>query len=357
VSEPTESRSPRAAFAAALTPLSVVYGAVIRARNARFDRGLGVNRVPRPVISVGNVTTGGTGKTPMVMLIVERLRARGRRPVIAMRGYGARRGEASDEELEYRERLGASVPIVTHPDRVAALNRFFADADRAEFDAVVLDDAFQHRRIHRDLDLVLIDATAGTLRDRLLPVGRLREPLDGLRRAHGVIVTRAERIDEALARGIERFHGRPPLAWAKHVWSIVHVHEAGVTRTESVKWLQGRRVAVMLGVGNPGAIERQLERAGAVVARRITARDHARYRDERVRAALASAAGAADVIVITSKDWMKIRSLPCVPDAPVPIVSPGLTIEFVAGEPALVDAIDRAASAPAGGGYTDSGAS
>jgi tetraacyldisaccharide 4'-kinase len=357
VSEPTEPRWSRTAFAAALAPLSAVYGAVIRARNARFDRGLGVHRVPRPVISVGNVTTGGTGKTPMVMWIVERMLARGRRPVIAMRGYGARPGDAGDEELEYREKFGASVPIVAHPDRVAALNRFFADADRAEFDAVVLDDAFQHRRIHRDLDLVLIDATADTLHDRLLPAGRLREPLGGLRRAHGVVVTRAERVDEALAREIERFHGRPPLAWATHVWSHVHVHESGTTRSEPVEWLQGRRVVVMLGVGNPGAIERQLQRAGAVITRRIAARDHAKYHDDRVRAVLASAAGAADAIVITSKDWMKIRSLPCVADAPVPIASPGLTIEFVAGQPALVDAIDRAASARAGGGYTDSGAS
>ena len=99
------------------------YRLAIRARNARFDRGVGVATVDRPVISVGNLTTGGVGKTPMVMWLVELLTKHGHRPVIAMRGYGSARGERSDEEAEYLDRL-SDVPVLADPDRAAALREF-----------------------------------------------------------------------------------------------------------------------------------------------------------------------------------------------------------------------------------------
>ncbi len=208
---------PLPGYMAPLTiPASWIYGAAVAARNARLDRGGGVAAIDRPVVSVGNLTAGGAGKTPMVAWIADLLGAHGRKPVIAMRGYGARPPEPSDEEAEYALRL-PDVPVVADPDRLSALRRFL-DANPA-VDSVLLDDGFQHRRLARDLDLVLIDATRETLGDRLLPAGFLREPPSALRRADAVVVTRAVRVDDAIAAKIRAAHGRPPVAWSRHVWT------------------------------------------------------------------------------------------------------------------------------------------
>ena len=199
-------------FAPLTVPASWLYRFAINVRNARFDRGVGVVTLDRPVISVGNLTTGGVGKTPMVMWIAELLRRHDYRPVIGMRGYGARRGERSDEEAEYLDRLD-DVAVVAEPDRAAALSTFLED--HREVDCAILDDGFQHRRIARQLDLVLIDASRRTLTDRFLPAGHLREPIANLQRADAVIVTRAEAIDVSLSAQIAQNLGKPPVSPAR----------------------------------------------------------------------------------------------------------------------------------------------
>jgi tetraacyldisaccharide 4'-kinase len=223
VSGSRDAKPPRSPLPRALRPVTVpasrIYGMIVAARNRRFDRGQGVQRIDRPVISIGNLTTGGTGKTPIVTWFAREMLAAGHHPAIAMRGYNARPGQLSDEQAEYGELL-PDVPVVANPDRVTALREFLPQ--HPEVDCVLLDDGFQHRQLHRDLDLVLIDAEAGTLRDELLPAGNLREEVGELRRADGVIVTHAKEVDAELAREIERWHGRPPIAWAKHRWKGLH---------------------------------------------------------------------------------------------------------------------------------------
>jgi tetraacyldisaccharide 4'-kinase len=307
-------------------PASWLYGLVIRARNARFDRGRGVESIGVPVISVGNLSTGGVGKTPMVTWVARQLADRGRRPAIAMRGYAARPPAASDEQAEYAERL-PQVPVVANPDRLAAL-RAFLSQDRA-VDCVLLDDGFQHRRIDRDLDLVLIDASRDTLHDRLLPAGHLRESPASLERADAVVVTRADAVDSALADMIKRHHGRPPLAWCRHAWTSLAVHEPG-RRCEPVQWLRGKRVLTLLGVGHPSSIIEQLEQAGATVAANVPARDHEQY--ERPKLALAaSLCEGVDAMVMTGKDWTKARALIDWSTWPVPVVVPALAIDVFEG--------------------------
>ena len=161
-------------------PASWIYAAVVGIRNRGFDRGRNVWKADLPVISVGNLTLGGVGKSPMVAWIADLLIRQGHAPVIAMRGYMARPGEMADEHAEYLDRL-EEIKVVASPDRTGALKSFLSD--NTQIDCILLDDGFQHRYIHRDLDLVLIDATRNTLRDRLLPQGRLREPLVNLQRA------------------------------------------------------------------------------------------------------------------------------------------------------------------------------
>jgi len=302
-------------------PASWIYGAAVRRRNLRYDRGEPA-RVSVPVISVGNVTAGGSGKTPCVRWIAERLLAAG-----------------SDEELEHRERL-PEVPVVVDPDRTRALGDFLPR--HQDVDCVVLDDGFQHRRLHRDLDLVLVDATRDALDGPLLPSGYLREPACGLLRADAVIVTRARGVDEALGARIAAHHGRPPLAWSRHAWSGLDVHGA---ETEHVgcDWLDGRGVAVMFGVGNPDAVTQQVREAGATVTMSIPVRDHQHYTGaflDRVRSRLAGT----DALVMTAKDWVKTRPLIDFRSWPAPIVVPRMDLEIFAGADELQSLILRTVS-------------
>ena len=313
-------------------PASWLYGLAVGVRNRRFDRGRGVTRIDVPVVSAGNITAGGAGKTPTVMWMAAWLRSAGHHPAIAMRGYAARPGEPSDEQQEHGSRL-PEVHVVADPHRAAALRAFLPA--HPEVDCVLLDDGFQHRGLQRDLDLVLIDASRNTMGDRLLPWGYLREPPANLRRADAVVVTRAASVDGKLAAQIERHHGRPPVAWCRHAWTrlqIMKPHDGA--EVADVPWLRGKRVVTLLGVGNPAPIFGQLEAAGATVACDVPARDHERY--ERPKLVLArSLCEGADAFVMTGKDWVKARHLIDLSSWPAPIVVPWLEIEIFAGADAL----------------------
>lgn len=327
-----------AALAPITWPASLVYGAVVRRRNARFDR-IGGWRAPRPVMSVGNLTAGGTGKSPMVRWVVETLRAMGRSPAVAMRGH--RGGAMSDEVLEHRDAM-PGLPIAVGADRVAAITALLHDAPT--IDAIVLDDGFQHRAVARDLDLVLVDATRHGLDGGLLPAGWLREPAANLRRATAVVVTRATRVDDALARRIESLHGRAPIAWTSHGWTGMRVYDGGADRAEPVAWLHARRVAVWAGVGNPQPLHAQVRQSGAVVVHMPTLRDHHAYARDGVRTLLELAAKAgAEAVLCTPKDWVKVRGL--LPAGHLPVARPELALTCLHGGEALREAVRGAIDA------------
>ncbi|MHC5003477.1 MAG: tetraacyldisaccharide 4'-kinase [Planctomycetota bacterium] len=331
---------PLPAFLLPITvPLSWVYGLAIAQRNRRFDRGVGAETLPVPVVSVGNLTTGGAGKTPMVAWMADLLVAAGHRPLVAMRGYGARAGETSDEEAEYASRI-PRVPVVADPCRADAVRRYLAAHPDDRVDGVLLDDGFQHRRIRRDLDVVLIDAGSAALTDRLLPAGHLREPPSSLRRADAVVITHAESPDEALAGRVQRHAGRPPVAWTRHRWTGLTVHTADGAPTREVDWLGGRRVATMLGVARPEGVRRQVERAGATIVIDVPVRDHERYDPARV-AAVGPMCDGLDALLCTGKDWVKLRELVDLRRWPCPVVVPDLRLEFLAGEAELSEQIRR----------------
>ncbi len=328
-----------------LTPATLVYATVVDWRRRRFDSGTGVIRLDPPVISVGNLVAGGTGKSPVCRTIAGHLLQSGRRPAIAMRGYRAGATGVSDEAAEYARRL-PDVPLAVGADRVAAIA-----ALKEVPDAVVLDDGFQHRRVHRDLDVVLVDAIHSGLDRGMLPSGPRREPRSALRRADAVVVTRASKVDPVLSAEIERHHGRPPLAWTRHVWTGLTTHHEGVESSRPVSDLEGRRVATVFGVGNPDSIRRSVEAAGAIVVHDVAARDHAAYDGARVGSLVAAAqAAGAEAIVTTLKDWVKIgRHADRL--GSMPVVVPTLEIEFLAGESAFFEAVDAtvAGAAPAAG--------
>jgi tetraacyldisaccharide 4'-kinase len=341
-------------------PLSRLYRLAIDRRNARFDRGEGVRRVDRPVISVGNITTGGVGKTPFVRWLVRRLVEEGHRPMIAMRGYGGTVARPSDEAMEHQATL-PEVPLAVNPDRAAGVEAALGRPEGRKVDCIVLDDGFQHRRMARDVDLVLIDARANTFAQRMLPAGHLREPLENLRRAAGVVITHAEAVNRQLAMQVERHHGRPPLAWTRHAWTGLELHHPdGRAERVGVDWLKGKRLAAMLAVGNPDAVIRHAEEAGARIESRRVRRDHHRFDGSDAEWVTEIVIGdGADGSLVTMKDWVKlgpiIREIDQEePDLTAqnlewrkPIVVPRLDIAFIEGEQAVMDLVRQAIANPA----------
>ncbi|HZW29293.1 MAG TPA: tetraacyldisaccharide 4'-kinase, partial [Isosphaeraceae bacterium] len=189
-----QTRGPAAVVARTLLSCAAAgYGAAIALRNGSFEHGwLRVHRLGVPVVSVGNLTVGGTGKTPMVEWLARWFRARRRRVVIVSRGYRGEQG-LNDEGLVLEENL-PDVPHLQDRDRVRAGR---VALQELEADILVLDDGFQHRRLARDLDVVLIDALEPFGLGHLLPRGLLREPVRSLRRADLVVLSRADLVDPA----------------------------------------------------------------------------------------------------------------------------------------------------------------
>ena len=325
-----------------LAPLGWLYAAVMAARNTAYDLGLlRVHDLGLPAVSVGNLTVGGSGKTPVSAWLAQRLLARGERPAILLRGYGA------DEPLVHAH-LTPDAIVVADPDRVAGAAR----ARALGATVLVLDDAFQHRRVRRAVDLVLVAAEQGMPR-RVLPAGPLRERRAGLRRATLAVVTRKAASPEAaagVASSCERLApGVPILQLHLRPEGLVCVGPAGATtgataataagtlRTESLGSLQGDRVLAVSAIGAPESFERQLRGAGAHVTAAAYP-DHHAFTPEDVLAITARASGAARV-VCTLKDAVKLGPL-WSPQAP-PLWYLSQTVVIERGGEAVEALLDR----------------
>lgn len=301
---------------AALAPLELLYGGVVALRGALYDAGLFPSRVPLlPAVSVGNLTVGGTGKTPISAWLARELAARGARPAIVLRGYGA------DEPLVHR-RLNPGMVVIESPDRLAGIAR----AAMAGAELAVLDDAFQHRRAGRVADVVLLSADRWTSRRHLLPAGPWREPLAALRRASLVIVTRKAAALRDAEHVLECVRGLVPgLDGAVVSLDFGELHpavdpEAGAEqrRPVAITALAGQPVLAISAIGDAGAFERQLASLGALVESRSFA-DHYHFTaaDAVLLAGAAAATGARagmasdgrPVAICTLKDAVKLAPL------------------------------------------------
>ncbi|MEQ9453847.1 MAG: tetraacyldisaccharide 4'-kinase [Phycisphaeraceae bacterium] len=330
---------------AGLGLLEPLYGAGVWWRNLGYDRGWReVVDLGRPVVSVGNLTTGGTGKTPMVVEVVRRLEGMGKLTGVLLRGYGAElkerepggpRAMGSDEAMVYREALGDGVMVAADPDRVRSA-RWVLEKD-AGVDVFVLDDGFQHRRVKRDLDLVLVDAMTPWGFGHLLPRGMMREPVGGLKRADSVVVTRCDRVCEgeigAIERRVRGVHESVAMMRSESDWTGLRGVEG---EAMGVEVLSGRQVYGVCGVGNPAAFAAMLrERVGEVVGMWEVA-DHHAYSAADVSGIMAAARGAgAELIVTTEKDWVKLEWL--VGGEGLPVVRAVLGTRVVRGS----DELDR----------------
>lgn len=322
---------------AGLGALSVVYRGAVAGRNAMFETGVRSPRdLGRATISVGNLTTGGTGKTPMVIMLVERLIAMGRRPAILLRGY---RGDEQRVYADYFENGSVPVCVEANPHRAAGAA---AALERdATIDVFVLDDAFQHRQAKRDLDLVLIDATEPFGFGYVLPRGMLREPRENLKRADAVIVTHADLVSPEmlidLDMEIATLLGKPPIAHAAHAWTGFCDEEGGAVAIDAFK---DKRAHGVCGIGNPEAFFQTLVQHVAEPAYFTAKPDHHAYTLEELNDLFAAATEhELDAIITTEKDWVKWRELLPSLDVERPrIYRPTLAMKLIDGE-AGVDAL------------------
>lgn len=264
-----------------------------------------VQKASVPVISVGNLTTGGTGKTPMVAWVCRWLRQQGVRVCIISRGYGAEKGDVNDEAIELEQRL-PDVPHLQNPDRVAAAQ---VATEELDCQVIVLDDAFQHRRIYRDLDIVLIDAANPFGYGHQLPRGLLRESLRGLKRADAVVLTRSDMIDcsqiEAIKKKVARYHS--PAIWVESIHQPKELVQADGSARE-IASLRGKRVAAFCGIGNPAGLQHTLESCGYELAGLHTFPDHHHYSRSSIQllADWCRELTNVEALVCTHKDLVKI---------------------------------------------------
>jgi tetraacyldisaccharide 4'-kinase len=310
---------------------SIPYAAVIRLRNLAYDRGWARTvRAEVPVVSVGNLTVGGTGKTPCVEYVARFLRERDVRVAILSRGYGAE-GGPNDEALVLEENL-PDVPHLQGADRVALAQ---TAVEELESELLLLDDGFQHRRLARDLDLLLIDATAPWGHGHLLPRGLLREPMSGMKRADVILLTRCDQVDAAQRQQVRRIVEKA----APHASVVETTHRPiELANSEGAKLplaaLQSTPIAAFCGLGNPEAFRRTLTDLGATVSAFRTYPDHHGYTRADVEElhAWAESLPSKCLIVTTQKDLVKLR-LSALADCPLWSLRIRLNIE--AGEDVL----------------------
>lgn len=311
-----------------LAPAWAAYRPAVALRNTLYDLGwLPALRLPVPVLSVGNIAAGGTGKTPVVRFLATLLAERGERPAILMRGYRGD-GAANDEA-----RTVVECPVVCDADRVRGGHHAIADGATC----LILDDGFQHRRLHRDLDLVLIDATRPL--PMLLPLGHGREPASALARASAVILTRGELVDDATRKRLAIHLARPGRP-------LIHLEEREAWLTDArgdgrqeASTLAGRAVLLASGLGNPQGFERSALRHGWEVLASWRFPDHHHY-DARDAAQLLAGARRLDAtLVVTAKDAVKLA--PFLATESLRVLHQRVAVDG-AGGPVLAELVTRA---------------
>lgn len=326
---------------------ALLYGGAMRLRNLLYERKGAGRRAELPVISVGNLTLGGTGKTPLVAWLAEHLCSQGLRPAIVSRGYRGRSGrgpllvsrgneplcgpaESGDEPYL----LGRSVPgaiVIAGADRVAGAGC----AAREGADAILLDDGFQHRRLARDLDIVLLDATNPFGNHHVLPLGPLREPLSGLGRAGLILITRAGSGESfpGIQRIVRRHNQSAPVVTAGH-------EVTGFVDPEGRPARAPERAVAFCGIANPERFRSDLESAAVEVVGLRAYRDHHPFTTDELEKLARLSAKRRAALVTTEKDLVRVR--PRLPRAwTAPLVA--LRIRTVIHEPGpLIEGVDRA---------------
>lgn len=332
--------------------LSKAYEKGVTLRNDKFDAGKGVTRVNVPVISVGNITAGGTGKTPMVRFICDALIKQGKHPAVLSRGYRAEDNKKNivisnngkmlvEPSISGDEAwlLGKVLPhtgVVIGRERVAlahiAINELGADI-------LVMDDGFQHRALGRDKDIVLLDASNPFGYDYVLPRGLLREPLEGLKRASIIVLTKVDQVTSGVIASIKK--RLQQLVPGVPVFETTHMPQRVCTLEEWTNGEEGRPVDAYInqpimacsGIGNPKSFELTLKGIGYDVVHMLSFGDHHEFsNDDVVDMWKMAFAKQAQAVIITEKDAVKLSQLRAIDDFNLPIYVLCIGIEFISNE-------------------------
>ena len=341
-----------------LRPAALLYRAVVQVRNLLFEKKIfRSRRAPVPVLSIGNITAGGTGKTPLADWIIRFLILCGERPALLSRGYGrSTKGvvlvsdgetllcgsrESGDESAMLAARNPGIVAAVAEKrtDGAAFIMRRFASRPPS---VIVLDDAFQHRQLHRDLDIVVVNAAEAYFNAAMLPEGRLREPLANIRRADIAVISNANdrKTASAIAADLERRGLRVAQARTSP-GSLVPFIDAEKPETAR----PGCSVLAFAGIGSPEGFVGSLEAFGCTVESRRFFRDHEPYTREKLLPMLEEARKKGILPVTTEKDYYRMLGEPWFAElsAEYPLHFLEISLEFTEGrevlEKMLIDAI------------------
>ena len=302
--------------------LSFFYLGVINFRNWLYDHKiLKEMKLPCPVISVGNITVGGTGKTPCVIMLARMLQKNGFKPAVISRGYGSRSinpvniisdGDkvlldsetAGDEPYLIAQEL-KNVPVITGANRIATGK---AAIDKFGANVIICDDAMQHRQIFRDINLVLLDNRSLNENNRMLPRGRLREPVKELKRADAIILTRADEAQQADKKTGEIIKSIPVF---KSIHKPKDIIRADFNERKPVPELKEKKVYAFCGIAKPDSFRKILLSAGARILSFDVFPDHHRYKKselEKIRNGFISCS--ADYLMTTEKDAVRLKNYP-----------------------------------------------
>lgn len=339
-------------FSWLLRALSIPYGWATQCRNMLYDRGwVSQRRLPCRVVSIGNLTLGGTGKTPVTIAVTEALLAAGHRVAVLSRGYRRRSrtprvlvsdghkvlvgpDQAGDEPFLIAQRCPRAV-VAVGADRYQ-LGRWVLE--QCSVDCLVLDDGFQHRALYRDVDLLLVDATDEHGLRALVPAGRLREPVSAAARATALLVTRVEASADAqpIVSLIQQATGRAvkPILIRFTPQGFVDARNGSGVPIDTVA---GQRAVIFSGIGNAGAFRTSVLRQGLIVVDEVVFPDHHAYTMSDVNRVKARAERlGAPVLVTTEKDAVKLQALPSLS---MPVWAMRLDTHILEGEDRLIKLI------------------
>lgn len=315
------------------------YMLVIRLRNLLYDKSFfKTYRCDPAVISVGNITLGGTGKTPLVIWLCKLLQQQNVPCAILTRGYKTRGTSHESQEAIIDEPaiLAESCPqakVIVNPDRVAGASEAIRNFNAK---VLVMDDGFQHRQLGRDLNIVTMDATRPFGYGKIFPAGLLREPMNSLKRAHAVVITRCDQISELELDQIEHklktFNPNLILARSIHAVACVKTHD---NKNIDIEYLNGKKIFAFCGIGNPDTFFNTLRAMGGELAGSKIFNDHYLFTEACLNDIYKHAGDAkAEMILTTQKDWTKIGRL-TLGTRHIPLAYLVVDIKFLAGEDKL----------------------
>ena len=280
--------------------MSLLYLSAIKARSLLYINGIfKSSRLSFPVISIGNITWGGTGKTPLAEAISSHLCSEGKKVTLLTRGYG------SDEDRSMAKNL-KGVKIITGSNRLS--NALFQQQKGAT-DLFILDDGFQHFKIRRNVDIVTVNATEPFGNNHLIPAGILREPLSSFSRADMIVLTKCDLVSEARLAEIKAYIKK--INYPADIFESVHEPELLYTRdgnTHPLEYLKGKTVSAVSGLGDNSSFITTLKNLGADVAAENSYMDHHQYTDDDLIAIHDTAKEKRiKTVVTTEKDWVKLK--------------------------------------------------